>query len=193
MLVFYRSLVACIAITLSSVSNTAAMDADFLRFSTVKTGVEMARQNFRSAGIDGVPNRRVYGVSWTDGTVFGGVEAEIRSDRVQGRPSGERLRLDSRSTLSVLAGLQAAEGFVIYGRVGVEQAKMEPGPQHALMQQAPRGTFATRGMRFALGVNYSLGDQTWMRAELGRSAYTATYRVEAAEDMGVSLSFVHRF
>lgn len=162
------------------------MDGDFLRFHSNVDGTDINTIDFDAKQRAGMPRSQVIGLSWSDGVVFGALEAERRSAQVQAWPVGTAQRIDRSSTLSIVAGFHASPNILLFGRVGFERAKVAQGVGLGA------GSFRTDGMRYAFGADYSIGEQFWLRAEVAQSRLENA-DVPGAEDMGMRLAFIRRF
>ncbi|MEM1266980.1 MAG: outer membrane beta-barrel protein [Pseudomonadota bacterium] len=181
-----RVLLTSAAAVFGAATASVAMDGDFLRFHSNVDGMEMDTVDFDAKHRPGMPRSQVIGLSWSDGVVFGALEAERRSAQVQAWPVGTAQRIDRSSTLSIVAGVHASPNVLLFGRVGFERARIAQGIGMGA------GSYRTEGMRYAFGADYSIGEEFWLRAEVAQSRLENA-DVAGAEDMGMRLAFIRRF
>lgn len=130
--------------------------------------------------------RNYMGLAWSDGSVYGAVELEYADGLNASRTTARDQSIESSTTVSFLAGVHAAENLVVFGRVGMQRARLSS----AFGSSASGGM--TDGMRFGIGADYSLQDHLRFRAEMGRSALRGS-GIDGAEDMELRLALIRAF
>ncbi len=126
------------------------------------------------------------GASWSNGALYGAVEAEVAIGLGFEEDLSEAYEPHRTASISAIAGVQATDNLIVFGRVGVQAAQV----------RARRGddvqSRKASGLRLGIGADYAIAPGIRLRAEVGRS-YLSGVNIEEMESTEIRLGLINQF